>query len=257
MNEQTKRLADALRQVNEALNTCMDHCYSDGTVHHQSYDSDKIGEVHLLVRRELAAYDAQPDEVAIIHRQTHPEPEGWPDAEMMEQAHEATSAASCMVCGCVAPFGVWNGENPSVGVCVLCKKAVEGYRRACEQRHEAVSESLLMATKIHNMESQADLWRDEFQRIKASAASLPVDQVYINEITALCDRAVSDITQRVPVIQQRDKAENEVARLKAENERLRELALEQQVELARVNPENATLRARIAELEQEITDIQQ
>jgi hypothetical protein len=52
-----------------------------------------------------------------------------------------------------------------------------------------------------------DLMRDEFQRIRALNPS--------SEIMGICERAVSGITQRVSVIQQRDQAERERATLQA------------------------------------------
>lgn len=138
----------------------------------------------------------------IIHRQQHEQPEGWPDAEMMEQAHaDSTPVGSCMVCGHVAPFGVWNAKNPEVGVCRACKEAPDKMRKACEERAEAVNESILFAAKVHNLALQADLWRDEFLRIKALSPG--------PEIEGLCNRAISEITQRLDLIQQRDKAEKE------------------------------------------------
>lgn len=77
----------------------------------------------------------------------------------------------------------------------------ERYRRACEDRAEAANESMLLAVKVHNLALQADLWRDEFLRIKALSPG--------PEIEGLCDRAISDITQRFDLIQQRDKAEKQ------------------------------------------------
>jgi len=53
-----------------------------------------------------------------------------------------------------------------------------------------------------------DLMRDEFQRIK----SCPVSN---SEIRQLCDRAMLNIVQRVPVIAQRDRAEDRLGVAKA------------------------------------------
>lgn len=51
-----------------------------------------------------------------------------------------------------------------------------------------------------------DLLRDEFQRIKACPGAT-------TEIIGLCERALSDIKQKVPVIEQRDALREKVDRL--------------------------------------------
>ncbi len=52
-----------------------------------------------------------------------------------------------------------------------------------------------------------DLMRDEFIRIKSIAND--------DEIKGLCNRAISNITQRYPVISQRDKLESRVMLLES------------------------------------------
>lgn len=59
---------------------------------------------------------------------------------------------------------------------------------------------------VARQQDRIDLQCDEFQRIAAIAGN--------DEIKGLCDRAVKDIRQHVPVIQQRDQAEQQVARLR-------------------------------------------
>ena len=88
------------------------------------------------------------------------------------------------------------------------------------ERDEAIKAKLMAYKEVENLmlklaEAQAtvarqqdriDLQCDEFQRIAAIAGN--------DEIKGLCDRAVKDIRQHVPVIQQRDQAEQQVARLR-------------------------------------------
>lgn len=62
---------------------------------------------------------------------------------------------------------------------------------------------------ISRLEDRIDLQCDEFQRISALTEN--------DEVKGLCARAVKDIRQHVPVIQQRDTAEQQVARLKGED----------------------------------------
>lgn len=59
---------------------------------------------------------------------------------------------------------------------------------------------------IARLTDRIDLQCDEFQRISALTEN--------DEIKGLCARAVKDIRQHVPVIQQRDTAEQQVARLR-------------------------------------------
>jgi hypothetical protein len=61
-----------------------------------------------------------------------------------------------------------------------------------------------------------DLMIDEFKRIRASDTSH-------YEIRGLCDRAIGQTRQRVPVIDQWDLAEGRASRLKIENEDLRQM----------------------------------
>ncbi len=63
---------------------------------------------------------------------------------------------------------------------------------------------------ISRLEDRIDLQCDEFQRISALTEN--------DEVKGLCARAVKDIRQHVPVIQQRDTAEQQVARLREAHE---------------------------------------
>jgi hypothetical protein len=57
------------------------------------------------------------------------------------------------------------------------------------------------------MSDELDLMRDEFARIKALNSN--------SEVNALCERAVTKITQNVSVIQQRDEAEEKLKSLQS------------------------------------------
>lgn len=68
----------------------------------------------------------------------------------------------------------------------------------------------MMKDTISRLEDRIDLQCDEFQRISALTEN--------DEVKGLCARAVKDIRQHVPVIQQRDTAEQQVARLREAHE---------------------------------------
>lgn len=56
MERKINDLSTVLRKVDEALNTCKDHCSpTDGIfkIEAQSFDSDKIGAAHIEVRKAL------------------------------------------------------------------------------------------------------------------------------------------------------------------------------------------------------------
>ena len=46
-------LLDALQQCEAAMNTAKEHCYSDGAVHHKSFDTIAIGNATLKARAAL------------------------------------------------------------------------------------------------------------------------------------------------------------------------------------------------------------
>lgn len=52
--EREKALREALEKAEQAMSTCMDHCYSDGMVHHQSFHTSAIGTAILESRQALA-----------------------------------------------------------------------------------------------------------------------------------------------------------------------------------------------------------
>lgn len=56
-----EEVREVLTTANEALNTCKDHCYSDGTLHHQTYNSHKIGDAHLRLRQLLTRLNPRKD----------------------------------------------------------------------------------------------------------------------------------------------------------------------------------------------------
>lgn len=113
------------------------------------------------------------------------------------------------------------------------REALEGVREllATEMRErDKVADALVhcgrvTAPEIKECWETLDLMRDEFQRILVLTEDA--------EIKGLCERAQKNIKQRVPLIEQRDKAEAErdqlkaqLAELQADKERLRKLAAE-------------------------------
>lgn len=79
---------------------------------------------------------------------------------------------------------------------------------------ELMSAKLLlgMATDLNLLlQNKADMWRDEFQRIKALCHGKPLEFL---EIAGICDRAAQDIRSNISLIDQREKAADEIARLR-------------------------------------------
>lgn len=70
-----------------------------------------------------------------------------------------------------------------------------------------------MATDLNiQLQNKCDMWRDEFQRIRAIAYN---EDIHTNsEIAGICDRAMSDIRSNISLIDQREKAADEIARLR-------------------------------------------
>lgn len=69
-----------------------------------------------------------------------------------------------------------------------------------------------MATDLNLLlQNKADMWRDEFQRIKALCHGKSLEFL---EIAGICDRAISDIRSNISLIDQREKAADEIARLR-------------------------------------------
>jgi uncharacterized protein YicC (UPF0701 family) len=81
------------------------------------------------------------------------------------------------------------------------------------QKIEQGSKMLGMATNLNmELQNKADMWRDEFQRIRAMVYD---SDLHTNsEIAAICDRAISDIRSNISLIDQREKAADEIARLR-------------------------------------------
>jgi len=71
-----------------------------------------------------------------------------------------------------------------------------------------------MATDLNMLlQNKADMWRDEFQRIKALCHGKSLDFL---EIEGVCDRAAQDIRSQIPLIDQREKASDMIAKLNDE-----------------------------------------
>lgn len=81
--------------------------------------------------------------------------------------------------------------------------------------HKQLADSpkmLGMVTDLNMMlQNKADMWRDEFARIKALCHGKPLEWL---EVAGICDRAMSDIRSNISLIDQREKAADEIARLR-------------------------------------------
>lgn len=64
---------------------------------------------------------------------------------------------------------------------------------------------------LFDLQNKADMWRDEFARIKALCHGKPLEWL---EVEGICDRAMSDIRSNISLIDQREKAADEIARLR-------------------------------------------
>jgi len=82
-------------------------------------------------------------------------------------------------------------------------------------QHKALADypkMLGMATDLNLLlQNKADMWRDEFQRIKALCHGKSLDFL---EIAGICDRAMQDIRSNISLIDQREKAADEIVRLR-------------------------------------------
>lgn len=80
------------------------------------------------------------------------------------------------------------------------------------QKIEQGSKMLGMATALNmDLQNKADMWRDEFQRIRAIVYD---SDLHTNsEIAGICDRAITDIRSNISLIDQREKAADMIAKL--------------------------------------------
>ncbi len=83
---------------------------------------------------------------------------------------------------------------------------------SAKAHYMAVTLCRTLETELNNLQTKVDMWRDEFQRIKAIEFS-KLD-VIESEIAGICDRAMTDIFSTVPIIDERD-------RLLASNDKFR------------------------------------
>jgi len=83
------------------------------------------------------------------------------------------------------------------------------------QKIEQGSKMLGMATALNmDLQNKADMWRDEFQRIRAIVYD---SDLHTNsEIAGICDRAITDIRSNISLIDQREKAADMIAKLNEE-----------------------------------------
>ena len=53
-------LLEVLKMCESAMDTANEHCYSDGTVHHQSFDTIALGEAQLKARTIISKATEKP-----------------------------------------------------------------------------------------------------------------------------------------------------------------------------------------------------
>ena len=80
------------------------------------------------------------------------------------------------------------------------------FARTLERRARAAE------ARVKELETDADMRCDEFMRIKAHVQS---GNIFPLELISLCDRAISGTKARISLIEQRDKAERELAEARA------------------------------------------
>lgn len=100
-------------------------------------------------------------------------------------------------------------EHRNVAIAIMAMKTLQ-------EKHVAESAKVLgMALELNlDLQNKADMWRDDFERIKACANIDDVDRN--SEIKGICDRAMLDIRSKISLIDQREKVTDENADLRAE-----------------------------------------
>jgi len=84
--------------------------------------------------------------------------------------------------------------------------------RRLRQAEKDGAKMLGMATDLNlDLQNKADMWRDEFQRIKAICHGKSLDFL---EIAGICDRAAQNIRSNISLIDQREKVAEENAELR-------------------------------------------
>ena len=94
-----------------------------------------------------------------------------------------------------------------------------------ESDEEGSAKMLGMATDLNlDLQNKADMWRDEFARIKCIIeGGGDDDNAPFLEITGICERALKDIRSNICLIDQREKVADENATLRKEICKLRTL----------------------------------
>jgi len=89
--------------------------------------------------------------------------------------------------------------------------------RKLQTEEREAQRCLGMALELNTeLQNKADMWRDEFQRIRAIVYD---SDLHTNsEIAGICDRAITDIRSKISLIDQREKAADEIADLRKELE---------------------------------------
>jgi len=136
-------------------------------------------------------------------------------------------------------------------------KAHDDYQRLFTEVPNLVARAERAEAEVSMKTDTLDLMRDEFLRIKACTVCHPHD-AFAEEIADLCDRAIANLLQRVPVIVQRDKAEAELATLRLLHASEKQAKIERgdmlcecQAEVERLK---ALMRRALPTIESRITD---
>lgn len=95
------------------------------------------------------------------------------------------------------------------------KREVERVAAELSGQKEQSAKALGMALDLNlDLQNKADMWRDEFQRIKACAHIDGADRH--SEIKAICDRAMTDIRSKISLVDMREKIADENADLRSQ-----------------------------------------
>lgn len=204
----------------------------EGAVHAHGDESDTDGQHFVKAVNEcnhrgnavLTAYDALRAELeqARARNESHKKAlkiiaDGGPDApykrDKLEFAHSFIGAIQQLAKDALAPEA--HGAESADGTSVAAVQSLAALLTT------ARAELAQARAEVDSVQAIIDLMRDEFKRIKALCINeLPHgehESASMGEIIGLCERAVTNIHQHVPVVVQRDDAER--ARNEARRER--------------------------------------
>lgn len=104
----------------------------------------------------------------------------------------------------------WNIEHDSnTGSLHVCRGDHERHEGCTWEEFVPKRDLTIAIERAEKAENTVDLMRDEFQRIAARCVESGgvMSAFLVEEVQHLCQRAISDIEQRVPVVVQRDQAQ--------------------------------------------------